>query len=344
MFLWGGVAILIVVAVAHIVPVPSGVLALPILVYFALGVALLSQGRFSVLHAIWERQGLPIQRALPWRWLAWAVVFLVAVALAALVLPTRYTAGPVRALMQLASLLYTGLSFLVALLLFLLALPIALLFPQVDAPPRPRVSAPPPPAVGGAPEAAAVPWLEVLGTALFWVVVLSILAYAVVRFLRDRFGGLEGAEAADGAWWQRLLLWLRALWRGWRGWTGQVQERLAQRRKEWAAERTSRAGRLSFFSLRRLAPRQLVRYFYLSAARRAAEAGQPRGPGQTPYEYQASLDQRFDDLEPELTGLTEAFIQAQYSRQPVDSQAAEEVKPLWQRIKVALRRRRIPRA
>ena len=99
--------------------------------------------------------------------------------------------------------------------------------------------------------------------------------------------------------------------------------------------------RLLGFSLRGLSPRELVRYFYLSAARRAADAGQPRRSGQTPYEYQRSLQDRFPELEPDLTGLTDAFLTARYSAQPMEEDDAQEVKPLWQRIKVLLRQRRL---
>jgi hypothetical protein len=87
----------------------------------------------------------------------------------------------------------------------------------------------------------------------------------------------------------------------------------------------------------------LVRYFYLSAARRAAQAGGARSPGQTPYEYQAALDRRFPDLEPDLAGLTDAFVQARYSLDQIERAEAEAVKPLWQRIKAALRRWRAQR-
>jgi hypothetical protein len=83
----------------------------------------------------------------------------------------------------------------------------------------------------------------------------------------------------------------------------------------------------------------LIRYFYLSSERRAAAVGRPRAEGETPYEYQASLDQSFPELEPDLEGLTEAFIAARYSRAAVHKQQADAVKPLWQRIRAALRKR-----
>ena len=94
--------------------------------------------------------------------------------------------------------------------------------------------------------------------------------------------------------------------------------------------------------MRGLEPRELVRYFYVSTARRAAQAGQPRRPAQTPYEYEASLGEQFPDLEPDLAGLTDAFVEARYSRALVKPEDVNRVKPLWQRIKAALRRRRNP--
>jgi hypothetical protein len=46
-------------------------------------------------------------------------------------------------------------------------------------------------------------------------------------------------------------------------------------------------------------------------------------------------------LEPDLEGLTEAFVAARYSRQLVQEGEAEAVKPLWQRIKAILQRQRV---
>ena len=99
---------------------------------------------------------------------------------------------------------------------------------------------------------------------------------------------------------------------------------------------------LRLFFPGRLSPRQLIRYFFLSAEKRAAQAGQPRGAGQTPYEYRANLDESYPELEPDLEGLTDAFVRARYSAEPVGKEDAAAVKPLWQRIKAALRRRRLP--
>ncbi|MGD8738204.1 MAG: DUF4129 domain-containing protein, partial [Anaerolineae bacterium] len=249
---------------------------------------------------------------------------------------------PLQALLGLYHVLTNIVLFLFGLLVFLLSLPFALLMPSIETPAPPAL----PPLErlpqeqiqgGGTP-----PWLEMLLSAAFWLLVLSIVVYALYRVVRDRFGDLEGSEAAAGTWWGQLLLWLREMWQRWLDWRRGIQmevgRRLAQRR--WVRPTLPSAGR--FLSLRGLAPRDLIYYFYLSVNRRAAQAGQRRGPGQTPYEYQVELDRRFPDLEPDLSGLTEAFVRARYSPDSVEEETAEAVKPLWQRIKTVLRRHRRP--
>ena len=337
-FVWGGVVMLLGAAGIHFLISSARVLALPTLLFFALGVALLSQARFSVIHAGWRGQGIPIQQGIARRWLLWAVIFLAGVALVALLLPTEYAMGPVRALLGVFGLIIRMLAWIFLTLYALLVMLLSFLLPikpPEGLPPPPSL----PPAAQPAPGAAtALPWLQTLLSALFWIVILAIVGYALFRFVRDRFSWSK--EGAKEGWRGRIAAWLRDLWQRWRTWRREVQTSLARRRAERRSVRLPAARRARFFSLRGLPPRELVRYFYLSTARRAAQAGQPRQSGQTPYEYQATLDGRFDDLEPDLSGLTEAFIEARYSPHPVQQEEIETVKPLWQRIKAALRRRR----
>jgi hypothetical protein len=84
-----------------------------------------------------------------------------------------------------------------------------------------------------------------------------------------------------------------------------------------------------------------VRYYYLSVTSRAAQAGQPRKPAETPYEYRQVLQERFPELEPDMSGLTEAFVEARYSQQSIEEDDLQAARSLWQRIKAALRRRRV---
>jgi hypothetical protein len=338
--LWGGLAILIVSTWLYTFGPDVHNPALAALVYFALAVTLLTQARFSISHAGWRAQGISIQPGIGLRWLLWSVIFLVGLALAALILPTRFSMGPLTALLGLVGILYSALMFLVNLLVFLLFLPIAWLFPNVEQREFPTEQIPEIP--GGPSTAGATPpWLEILASAIFWIVVLVIVGYAVRRFWKDRFGAWMETEEFQASWWGRLLAWLRSLWQGLWTWGGEVQSRVAQRLARSAALEEGVTRPRRFFFPGRLPPRELVRYFYLSMARRAAEAGRPRQPAETPHEYQLELDQNFPELEPDLTGLTDAFIQARYSPQPVEERDVAATKPLWQRIKAMLRRRRL---
>ena len=338
--LWGGIVLLLASAAVHFLIESAGALAVPALLYFALGIALLTQARFSVTQSGWQSEGIESPPEVARRWLVWAVVFLTGVSLAALALPTYYTLGPLQACLGVLGMVYAVLSFLISLLIFLVTLPLALLLPNVDSPTPPPLEIAPLPTPDLTVASTPSPWLEVLASAFFWVVVLAILGYALARFWRDRVGAQEDGEPAADTLWGRFRAWMRSLWQRWWAWRQGVQDQLALR---WSGRSAGSplVGRLSrLFFLGRLPPREMVRFFYLSAARRAAQAGKPRRSGQTPYEYQDSLDEVFPELEPDLEGLTDAFIQARYASQPVGQEDAMAVKPLWQRVKAALRRRR----
>jgi hypothetical protein len=342
-FVWGGIGLLLAATVIYFLLSSAQVLAVPVLLYFALGIVLLSQARFSVNHAGWQSQGIAIQPGIARRWLVWAVIFLLGIAALARMLPTQYTMGPLRALLAFFSIVFGVLSFLVTLVLYLIAFLLSLLLPQVKTPTPPALDLAAVPAPEVAAGSGSPVWLESLMSAFFWLLVLAIVGYAVIRFWRDRFGRLAERQGMERTWWGRLLARLRSLWQGWRTWRQGVQAQLARRRAERRGTGQPAAVLSRFFFPGRLPPRELVRYFYLSAARRAAQAGQPRRPGQTPYEYRATLDQQFPELEPDLEGLTEAFVKARYSHRPVPREQVTAVKPLWQRIKAALQRRSIRR-
>lgn len=340
LFIGSGIGLLILSTALRLMFPEAPVPVLAILGYFALGIVLLSQAQFSGLHLMWQAQGIPVQSHIGQRWLVWVTVFLVGLTLVALVLPTTYSVGPLRAALAVLTLVFYVVTFMLGLVMLLMAWLVSLILPNVEMPATPQLALPaavPAAAAGGAGE----PWLEMLLSGLFWLLVIGIAAYAVLRFVRERIGVAGGA----GSWWARFVAWLRDLWSGWLGWGHGLQARLGRRSAGRQAGRPAAAGpgRLAWLALRRLAPRELVRYFYLSTLQRAAGAGQPRRTHQTPYEYQATLEREFPELEPDLAGLTEAFVQARYNTRPVAAEEAQAVKPLWQRVRDALRRRTIVR-
>jgi hypothetical protein len=91
-------------------------------------------------------------------------------------------------------------------------------------------------------------------------------------------------------------------------------------------------------NLRRLSPRQRVQFFYLAMVRRGGEAGVGRQPLHTPYEYAIILREGRPEVKDEVTGLTEEFVEARYSRREIALEEARLVQRYWDRIKRALRR------
>lgn len=336
---WGGIVMLVASAALYVALPDSGLPAVAIVLYFSLGVALLSQARFSVARAGWQTQGIRVQRGIGGRWLLWAAVFLVTVAAVALILPTMYLMGPALVIYNLILLVGRLLMYVLGLLFYGLAWLASRFAPDAAPPEPPVLSLTPVPASETAPAAAAPSWSGFLLTLVFWAVILAIIGFALLRVIRDRLAPLQGSQGPARLW-GRFLAILASLWRSFRAWRREVQTalatRLPRRRPDGSRERLLPR----FVSLGRLSPRDLVRYFYVSTVRRASQAGQPRHPSQTPYEYRELLGKSFADLEPDLSGLTDAFVRARYSPETVEKADAERAKPLWQRIKAALRRRR----
>ena len=53
--------------------------------------------------------------------------------------------------------------------------------------------------------------------------------------------------------------------------------------------------------------------------------------------YARDLKEQWPEAEPELDELTQAFVEARYSPQPIDRSAVGRVKEEWQRIRERLR-------
>ncbi|HEX9374599.1 MAG TPA: DUF4129 domain-containing protein [Roseiflexaceae bacterium] len=306
------------------------------LIYVASGFLLYSQARLALLRARWRMEGARVDPSVARRWtrVSWLIVGGI-VGLAAL-LPRSYGLGLLATLQQSLALLGYAiaiLGYLITSILSLLAiLPVLLialltggrLDSERAAPLAPMT---PPPAV---PPATFEP--NLLAALVFWLCMLLLAAYAIWTILQ-RNPAIGRALASRGplAWLLSRLGWL---WRDTRSWAGQATERARAllRRRAPIARATTSALLLS-----RLAPRDLVRYFYRSTLRRAATGGMPRRAGQTPYEYRATLAQRLPDAEQDIAELTESFVVAEYSPRPVGPDDARRARGPWERMRRRLR-------
>lgn len=309
--------------------------AFTVVVYFTLGMVLLSLTQFSILRVHWSLDRIPFEPKLGQRWVIYSLIFLVAAALVAALLPTRYSIG----LLDIVGYGVAVVSFVLTLLLIVILTPIFFvmsLFARLLSaefsydPPPPEVLRPPEiPAMGSG------SWLEMLRSILFWVVFFGVIGYSLYYYLsgnRELIQRLRKVPflAALGS----LFIWL--------GRMGRDLQQGAASGVRAGLERLRRRGRAvkpwGFLSLRNLSPREKVMFYYLAMVRRGGEAGYPRQPGQTPVEYSQELRNQLPEIESELGMITGEFNEARYSRREIQGEEAGQVQQIWQRIRKALRR------
>ncbi len=312
------------------------------LLFFLLGLVLLSQTQFITLHTQWSLARARISPGVARRWAGYSLVFFaVAVGLASL-LPTHYSLGFFAALGAVLNFVVAGAAFLaqwlVVLFYLLISLP-AMLFGRAPAEPPPDM--PPAPSFEQIPldavSAAEPGGLAVIRALFSWALLAAVVGLALLTFWRQNravWQALAGFPA--GRWLMRLGRWLRGFFRAAKAGVAAViaagQQRFGARR---AAQKDFSGG---WINIRGLNPRQRVRFFYLALLRRSAERGLTRGRSQTPREFAATLQRALPDAAAEIAALTEAFIKARYSRDSIPEAEAALVRRVWQRLRQALRR------
>ena len=310
-----------------------------VMLYFLFGFGLITLTHFAARRALWALDHIPLSNTLGRRWLVYSLLFLLGVTLLAFILPTGYSMGLLATLAYLFNFLFGMISFL----FYLLSLPFIYLLnlffnltnidEQVEMPPPREYTPWQTPLTGAGP----IPWWEALRSILFWALFIVITSYAFFIFFRQNQYLLRGLSKIPG--WKYLV----AVWR----WLSSTFARASSQtrnlvtgamnrlrlRRDAASSRSSSG----FVNPRRLSPRQQILFFYLMMLRRGQESGIPRHPAQTPFEYEARLENDLPELDADLKSMTEAFVEARYSRHMISPDRARLVHNYWERIKRALR-------
>jgi hypothetical protein len=135
--------------------------------------------------------------------------------------------------------------------------------------------------------------LELLRSLLFWIVFLSLIVLALRAYLREH-PELTGVlrriavfEFIGGG-----ARWLWQVLAGFGSRAGRLVKNGAQSlglRLRGGLRGSTADETWNFINLHRLSPLERTIFYYLALLRRGAEAGYPRRPGQTPYEYSHNL-------------------------------------------------------
>ena len=357
-YLWGGVFLVVVSALASIGTAqflsidalgqligfqrPSLHLVLAnVLLYFVLGLVLIGEAQFVRQRTLWRLDHLAMPAEIASRWVSSVVGVVLIATIVALILPTSYAMTLGELISYVVYIAVEVVGFVVAGIFYLLFL-ISRLFPHTTGgtqPPAPAL-APHFPAATTSPGGASP--FDAIRSLIFWLVALGILAYSLSVLWRRR-----GPRVGVGA----LLRVLRvpiAILR----WLVRIIG-IAGRQVGHAVVSivpalfrhvpTAPPAAFRFVSLSKMGPRERVEYFYLSLCERAAQLGHPRPPGVTPAEYETMLRESLPIVDPELSQVTEAFVEARYGPHPTTQSRVSAVRVQWQVLKLKLRQARVQR-
>ena len=335
------VVFLAAIPAQNVLPMPLPVVSNGVpaaLAYFVLGVILLSLTRYISLENTWTQDKLKVPIQVPRRWFAYSALILVLLVLLISLLPTNYGLGFFATLMSIFHLLAQLVLDIFILIQIVIALIMHLLgqtrmLSQGQTPP---VNIP----TDQAPiitKAGTFNW-GLVQSILIWgiLVILAILALRqYITFNRDlseelrRFRPIHWLLNA----WERF----KASFRKTNKSIGTFVQNRLQHLRRFAPDIARPGGEWDFVNTRRLSSRQKVIFYYLALVRRARESGLPRQENQTPYEYAQALTKRLSEEKEGVDSMTEAFIEARYSRHAIPAQAARQTESVWEAIRRVLK-------
>ncbi len=328
-------------ALSGAAPASENIVAL-VLLYFLLGLVLLSLAHFANLRAVWGYEQVSIQKNMASRWILYCAVFLAGLVLVVLLLPTNYSMGLFATIRFLFNWLFVIVKYLFILLLF----PFYWFFrligslfgkspgepvqpiqpPQMEFQPPPETPTP-------------LPGWEIFKSVMFWIVFLAIIIFAFRQYIQTNRKLAETLRRLRvWRWLADAWTWIQAQFRSAGRGVSALVEAGIRRLRNLRASATG-PDRWQFLNPRRLQPRQKVIFFYLAMLRRAGEAGTPRQPWQTPDEFSGKLKAAVPDETDDIAALTDSFLDARYSPRDVTPERADQTRTIWERLVSVLRAR-----
>ncbi len=314
---------------------PDSNIAPAVVMYFILGIALLSLTRYSYLSTQWRLDRLSIPGNIPRRWIWYPVLVLGVLGVLIFLLPSDAGVGLLATLSFILG-FFAKLAALLYALIFVIINAIARLFPSrpLTNPITPIVTPPP---VQLLPPAEPSQTMKMIESILFWGGLAALIIIALRQYI------LFNKDLAEELKRFRPWRWFVLFWK-------RVTASMKKANKsvgifvQNSLSRLRRIGRApvsqnewDFINPRRLNTRQKVIFYYLALVRRAEEAGLPRGQGQTPTEYARTLAPNLVEGKEAVEALTGSFIEARYSVHTLPREEGRRVESLWETVRRLLR-------
>lgn len=308
---------------------PSGPL-LNVLVYFLVGILVLSYLQYESIRQRWTIQQVRIVGDVQGTWLRLTAALLVLALIVAVLLPTTEVFGLTVLIGAIGKVLAgIGLGIWSHLPGHSGAPPLSKVFGHGHHAPRP-----PAPISRHGHKPSPPSWLAGARTAIFWAVIAVGIIFMLFRVQWAALGNPRPRKDRASFLARLARLW-RRLWRRARRTARAVAALVPHSLPRRGGGTTGPLRR--FLRLNALSPEEQVRYFYLSLIRRAEAQGVSRTASQTPREFAARLSPRVGDAVPDLQALTDAFIEARYSGRPIERERVNPIKAHWRRVRAALR-------
>jgi hypothetical protein len=304
-----------------------------VVMYFILGIILLSLTRYSYLSSLWRLDKVQIPPLIPRRWLVYTAGIIVALGAVILLLPVKYGLGLLATLSAILDLVYKFIGLLYALIFIAVNFFSQLLFrrPTQMLPPEiiPSVT----PAPVQLPTSATSPFWKVLESVLFWGLLGALVTIALRQYI------LFNKDLAEELKKFRPWRWLVLFWK-------RVTASVKKANKsvgifvQSSIKRLRNIGRVpedvnewDYINPRRLNNRQKVIFYYLALLRRAEEAGLHRGDGQTPFEFEQAILPTMAEGEEAVETLTDSFVEARYSQHDIPRETTGKIESLWDTVR-----------
>jgi hypothetical protein len=310
-----------------------------VLLYFAAGFVFLSINQYAIMKTYWYLNEISVNSDLAKRWIFYTMIFIICVIFIIIFLPNNFTLG-FDPLLQITA---QVLLFIFSIFQFLIIFPFALVISLIaslssDEPVENLIQEqvqeyiPAPPEISGQTPS----WFAVIKSVLFWLVFILLIVFTIRFYFKNNIN--LGSLVKNF----RFVNWLKDFWKWIKEGILKIKRKTAAGYKnglknisEYIKNRQIRLPKLAGFT-QKMPPRQALIMTYLDWIQWNQQFGRERRKSETPLEYAQTYSKFYGESTTLVNTFTNIFIDARYSKHPINEAQVQEAKRLLAKLKEAL--------